>query len=542
MNASDAALVKRTRGGDRDAYGEMVTRYQGHVYGLAYTLVNNRSDAQDIAQEAFVRAYLNLDQLRDPGRFAPWMRRVTFSVAMNWLKVHRPRLHDLYDGRIDLDILEIPDFRPGPSEEMKHRELAQAVQEAVASLPPKYRVPLTMFHLDGLSYRKVADFLDIPLGTAKSLISRARGRLRAALDGYYHHQKELTAMVAEVFEEHKLTTEFSSKVLRSIAGVRRLRWGEWRDCTYGGAIAALMNTVGAEVTYEEVMGLSGACYRICMKEDWCPSAGMPQCGYDVETPLYRALGFAPYSIADESERRQKVKECLDKGIPVLCCGQRAEPEWGIITGYAKGEEVFFGRTYFDYGGAKESEVFAEDEYYLADRFPGQYPEALMKFFDKRCEAISPKEALKQSLETCIGTLRQGPGDHGYVRGYEAYELWVRGLEDEAEFDEFPAGTNGYHLDMLRDARRCAYIYLEQGLELVSHSNRGRLGNAVELFRSMFDGLMTFAPYQGTDSSFNGRLEDWGMDRRRELAAVLRELCAMERQVEATFQTILGEWG
>jgi len=380
------------------------------------------------------------------------------------------------------------------------------------------------------------------VGAAKSLISRARGRLRAALDAYYHHQKEFAAMVGEVFEENNLTTEYSSKVLRSIAGVRRLRWGEWRDCTYGGAITALMNTVGVEVTYEEVMGLSGACYRICMKEDWCPSAGMPQCGYDVETPLYRALGFAPYSIADESERRQKIKECLGKGIPVLCCGQRAEPEWGIITGYAKGEEVFFGRTYFDYAGAKESEVFTEDEYYLADRFPGQYPEALMKFFDKRCEAISPKEALKQSLETCIGTLRQGPGDHGHVRGYEAYELWVRGLEDEATFDEFPAGTNGYHIDMLQDARRCAYIYLEQGLELVSHSNRGRLGKAVELFRSMFDGLMAFAPYQGTDRSFNGRLEDWGMDRRRELAAVLRELCAMERQVEATFQTILGEWG
>ena len=77
-----------------------------------------------------------------------------------------------------------------------------------------------------------------------------------------------------------------------------------------------MNTVGVEVTYEEVMGLSGACYRICMKEDWCPSAGMPQCGYDVETPLYRALGFAPYSIADESKRRGgepvAIREVIEK--------------------------------------------------------------------------------------------------------------------------------------------------------------------------------------------------------------------------------------
>lgn len=222
-----------------------------------------------------------------------------------------------------------------------------------------------MFHLDGLSYEKVADFLDIPLGTAKSLIVRARGRLREVLGPYC--EEELIPMVAEAFDEHKLTPEFAHQVLHRIAGIRRLRWGEWRDCSYGGAISALMNAIGVEVTYEKVMGLSGACYRICMKEDWCPSTGMPQCGYDVETPLYRALGFAPYGIADEAGRRQKVIECVDKGIPVLCCGQRAEPEWGLITGYTNQGEVFFGRTYFDYSGAAAKETFSEDGYYLAEK-------------------------------------------------------------------------------------------------------------------------------------------------------------------------------
>ncbi|MHC4560564.1 MAG: hypothetical protein ACYS80_25065, partial [Planctomycetota bacterium] len=74
-----------------------------------------------------------------------------------------------------------------------------------------------------------------------------------------------------------------------IEGVRSLKWGEWRDCSYGGAVTVVMSTIGVDVTYEDVMGMSGACYRICMQDNWDPSAGMPQCGYDVETPLHRAL-------------------------------------------------------------------------------------------------------------------------------------------------------------------------------------------------------------------------------------------------------------
>ena len=97
-------LVQQTSAGDKEAYGELVTRYQGHVYGLAYSLVNHWSDAQDIAQEAFIRAYANIDQLNDPDRFPAWLRRITFSVTMNWIKSFRPKLYELIDGKVDLKI------------------------------------------------------------------------------------------------------------------------------------------------------------------------------------------------------------------------------------------------------------------------------------------------------------------------------------------------------------------------------------------------------------------------------------------------------
>lgn len=211
MELTDGELVERTRGGDTDAYAGLVARYQGHVYGLAYSFVGNWEEAQDIAQETFIRAYCHLDQVNDPGRFAPWLRRVAFSVSMNWLQAYRPQLFSQLDGKVDLDTLEIPDFRPGPPEVVEQRALAEAVRRAVEALPPKYRVPLTMFHLNGLSYQKVADFLDIPLGTAKSLISRARAKLKDSLAAYI--TEEVTPVVQEVFDEHKLPAEFGLRVI-----------------------------------------------------------------------------------------------------------------------------------------------------------------------------------------------------------------------------------------------------------------------------------------------------------------------------------------
>jgi len=211
---SDAELVRKTQSGNKEAYGELVARYQGRVYGFAHSLVNNWADAQDIAQETFIRAYCNLDQLRDSVRFPAWLRRVTFSVAMNWLKASRSGIFEQFGSLEDLDSLGVPDLAPGPQEIVEKRELADVVLRAVASLPPKYRIPLTMFYLNGLSYQQVADFLEVPIGTAKSLIHRARQKLKPALSAYA--PKEVSSMVQEVLNENKLPAEFSDEVMSTI--------------------------------------------------------------------------------------------------------------------------------------------------------------------------------------------------------------------------------------------------------------------------------------------------------------------------------------
>jgi hypothetical protein len=99
----DGELVGSTLAGDPEAYKQLVTRYQGHVYALAYSLVGNWSDAQDLAQETFIRAYSNLDKLREPGRFAPWLRRGTSFERRCDLRLRSPGaakpLRTLWPGR-----------------------------------------------------------------------------------------------------------------------------------------------------------------------------------------------------------------------------------------------------------------------------------------------------------------------------------------------------------------------------------------------------------------------------------------------------------
>jgi RNA polymerase sigma-70 factor (ECF subfamily) len=209
--STDAELVQRVLdSGDAEAYGELVRRYQGHVYGLAFSLLGDWAEAQDMAQETFIRAYVNLGQLRDPTKFAPWLRRVAFGPCMDWLKTFRPELWRSLGEPASEEALnqELQDAPP-PIEQVEQLEMAAAVLEAVKRLPQKYRLPLMMFHLDGLSYEKVAEFLDVPLGTAKSLIHHAKKMLKPALSAY---APEVSPVIEEVFNEFKLPPEFSQRV------------------------------------------------------------------------------------------------------------------------------------------------------------------------------------------------------------------------------------------------------------------------------------------------------------------------------------------
>jgi RNA polymerase sigma factor (sigma-70 family) len=180
----DADLVAAARSGNRAAYDELIRRYQRAIYGLACVLLGDRSEAEDVTQEAFLRAWLNLDLLSDPDKFAPWVRRIVFGVSIDWLRAFRPDLYRLADVDTELELFATPSSSESALATMESVELREKVWQAVAKLPPPYRLPLTLFHLDGLSHAKVAESIGATESTVRSLVARARRKLEPMLSSY----------------------------------------------------------------------------------------------------------------------------------------------------------------------------------------------------------------------------------------------------------------------------------------------------------------------------------------------------------------------
>jgi len=476
---ADHDLVRLVRGGDREAYGALVARYQGHVYGLAYSLSGDWAEAQDIAQEAFVRAYANLDQLRDPARFAAWLRRVTFSVAMNWLKTFRPGFFQQLEGRVDLEVLEIPDFRPGPPELVERRELAEAVVRAVDSLPPKYRVPLTMFHLNGLSYQKVAEFLDIPLGTAKSLIHRAREKLRGALAD--HAPQEVTPMVQDVFNEHKLPPEFASKVLENIP---TLGWGTGRECTFAGALEAALTATDHPYAYRDIMGYTGLAFRtrwFCGNENsrWCPSCAVGEMEEEI-TAVERTTGWPlrvaflrPEDSAGVERITTEITASIDAGRAVLAYEPQLNMD--VVYGYEKGGRVLVLRDYF-----RGEEPL---------RLPPSKLGFLILFLGDHVEPMTRRAALMDSLKTGVRNWRRergasGPGEYWYGRA--ALDHWISDLAEapglSAEDRDQLSLVSWWNFATMHDAREAAAAYLSASAALAGAGAGEDLQRAAEAYR------------------------------------------------------------
>jgi len=154
------------------------------VYALALSLVTP-ADADDVAQEAFLRAFRNLDLLADPSRFGVWLRRITFGVAID--HVRADRAHALptvpLTGSDDATegVAELPDPGPSPLQRVERDEVVSRVLSALERLPARYRVPLTLYHIDGLTHAKVARTLGVPGATGRSLGAHARRKLASLL-------------------------------------------------------------------------------------------------------------------------------------------------------------------------------------------------------------------------------------------------------------------------------------------------------------------------------------------------------------------------
>ena len=173
-------LIKNAAAGDAAAFETLVERYQKQVYNLALRMVNNESDAEDLAQEAFIRAWRSLGSFQYTSQFSTWLYRLTSNICIDFLRAKKRRkvisltmLRDDEDSQWDL-----PDTEPLPEQQMIAAEERAALARALASLDPDYRQVLTLRIVNECSYQQISQILGIAEGTVKSRLSRAREQLR----------------------------------------------------------------------------------------------------------------------------------------------------------------------------------------------------------------------------------------------------------------------------------------------------------------------------------------------------------------------------
>ncbi|HEX28837.1 TPA: sigma-70 family RNA polymerase sigma factor, partial [Candidatus Poribacteria bacterium] len=166
----DVEVIAEVLDGNIEAYGELVRRYYGIVFGICYHMVKNPDDAEDLAQEAFIVAFQKLSQLKDHSRFPGWLRRIAINLCSRWIERKKRELSSLneFSERLQADLRGTE----------RGEELQRALIKALDRLPEIYRVALTLFYSDGLDYAEIAKFLEVPPSTVRGRLYKARKMLK----------------------------------------------------------------------------------------------------------------------------------------------------------------------------------------------------------------------------------------------------------------------------------------------------------------------------------------------------------------------------
>jgi RNA polymerase sigma-70 factor, ECF subfamily len=184
---SDLDLVQRVKNGDREAFNLLVLKYQRKVSRLVGRLVRNPDEADDVVQDAFIKAYRALPQFRGDSAFYTWLYRIAVNTAKNHLVSQGKRpisLSELTSNDSDEESFELPVVTTDnntPEAELMSRQVAEAVNRAVLALPEELRTALSLREIDGLSYEEIAEAMNCPIGTVRSRIFRAREAVAAEL-------------------------------------------------------------------------------------------------------------------------------------------------------------------------------------------------------------------------------------------------------------------------------------------------------------------------------------------------------------------------
>jgi RNA polymerase sigma-70 factor, ECF subfamily len=180
LRGDDETLLRRLRRGDPRAFEDMVIAYQHRVFGVALRMLGRRAEAEEIAQEAFLRAHRAIASFRGDAKLSTWLYAIASRLCLNRL-ASAERHHVRHD---DDALAQAADDRADPSADAERRERDAAIHRAIAELSDERRIVVVLADLEGLAYEEIAEALDVPIGTVRSRLHRARLDLREKLEKF----------------------------------------------------------------------------------------------------------------------------------------------------------------------------------------------------------------------------------------------------------------------------------------------------------------------------------------------------------------------
>ncbi len=177
-------MIESALGGNQGAYKELMERHRSAIYHIVLKIVRDREAVEDLVQETFMKAFASLATYRSEYKFSTWLYRIAANAAIDYLRKKRLKTLSLdapVHGSDDMGSIDIPDYSYSPEKEIEEREKRISINDAIDSLPEKYRLVIVYRHKDDKSYEEIAEALDIPIGTVKARIFRARELLKKKL-------------------------------------------------------------------------------------------------------------------------------------------------------------------------------------------------------------------------------------------------------------------------------------------------------------------------------------------------------------------------
>jgi RNA polymerase sigma-70 factor, ECF subfamily len=182
-------LVQAAKGGDVSAFEDLVKRYDRNVFRIAQHITQNREDAEDVVQDAFLKAYQNLGQFQGQSKFYTWLVRIAVNEALMRLRRRRPERMVSLDEDVKTEDDSVPrevaDWSPNPEQQYSQAELKDILTRTIQGLPPSFRTVFVLRDVEGLSTEEAAEALDLSIPAVKSRLLRARLQLRERLSRYF---------------------------------------------------------------------------------------------------------------------------------------------------------------------------------------------------------------------------------------------------------------------------------------------------------------------------------------------------------------------